>query len=87
MRHAAWTLTTFHVGNDGVKKSAGPLQKLAVQWLDGCWLGFNTRTGEHIVINTTGTGGRAVGTPCRHFDSKVRVRLVAVAGVTPCVSG
>ena len=28
-------------------KTAGPRQKLAVNWLDGCWLGFNTRTGEH----------------------------------------
>ena len=30
-------------------KTTGPQQKLAVNWLDGCWLGFNTRTGEHIV--------------------------------------
>ena len=29
-------------------KMAGPL---AVNWLDGCWLGFNTRTGEYIVSN------------------------------------
>ena len=75
VRHAAWTLTTFHVGSDGKTahqrirgkpfiqqiaafgeqillkphKTAGPLQKLAVNWMDGCWLGFNTRTGEHIV--------------------------------------
>ena len=28
--------------------TVGPQQKLAVNWLDGCWLGFNTRTGEHI---------------------------------------
>ena len=32
-------------------KTAGPQQKLAVNWLDGCWLRFNTRTGEHIVSN------------------------------------
>ena len=34
-------------------KTAGPQQKLAVNWLDGCWLGLNTRTGEHIVSNNT----------------------------------
>ena len=77
VRHAAWTLTTFHVGSDGMTvhqrirgepfnpqiaafgeqiffkpyKTAGPLQKLAVNCMDGCWLGFNTRTGEHIVSN------------------------------------
>ena len=77
VRHAAWTLTTFHVGSDGMTaherirgapfnqqiaafgeqilfkphKTAGPQQKLVVNWLDGCWLGFNTRTGEHIVSN------------------------------------
>ena len=77
VRHSAWTLTTFHVGNDGMTahqrirgkplsqqiaafgeqilfkphKTAGPQQKLVVNWLDGCWLGFNTRTGERIVIN------------------------------------
>ena len=77
VRHAAWTLTTFHVGSDGKTahqrirgkpfiqqiaafgeqilfkphKTAGPLQKLAVNWMDGCWLGFNTRTGEHVVSN------------------------------------
>ena len=27
------------------------LQKLAVNWMDGCWLVFNMRTGEHIVSN------------------------------------
>ena len=53
-RHAAWTLATFHVGFDGTAFGAqilfkphtttGPQQKLAVNWLDGCWLGFNTRT-------------------------------------------
>ena len=31
--------------------TTGPQQKLAVNWLDGSWLGFNTRTGEHIVSN------------------------------------
>ena len=31
--------------------AAGPQQKLAVKWLDGCWLGFNTRTGENIESN------------------------------------
>ena len=72
VRHAARTLTTFHVGTDGMTghqrirgkpfnqqtaafggqvlfklhKTTGPLQKLNVNWLDGCWLGFNTRTGE-----------------------------------------
>ena len=77
VRHAAWTLTTFHVGSDGKTehqrirgkpfiqqiaafggqilfephKTAGLLQKLAVNWMDGCWLGFNTRTGEHVVSN------------------------------------
>ena len=76
VRHAAWTLTTFHIGSDGKTahqlrgkplnqqiaafdeqilfkphKTAGPLQKLAVNWMDGCWLDFNTRTGEHIVRN------------------------------------
>ena len=77
VRHAAWTLTTFHVGSDGMTahqrirtkvfnqqiaafggqmlfkphKTAGPLQKPAVSWLDSCWLGFNTRAGEHIVSN------------------------------------
>ena len=75
LRHAAWTLTTLHVGSDGMTahqrirgkplnqqiaafgdqilfkphKTTGLQQKLAVNWLDGCWLGFNTRTGEHIV--------------------------------------
>ena len=77
VRHAAWTLTTFHVGSDGKTahqrirgkpfnqqiaafgeqilfkphKTTGPQQKLAVNWMDGCWLGFNTRTGERIVSN------------------------------------
>ena len=77
VRHAAWTLTTFHVGSDGMTahqrirgkpfnqliaalgeqllfiphKTTGPQQKLAVNWTDGCLLGFNTRTGEHIVSN------------------------------------
>ena len=77
VRHAAWTLTTFHVGSDGKTahqrirgkpfnqqiaafgeqilfkrhKTTGQQQKLAVNWMDGCWLGFNTRTGEHIVSN------------------------------------
>ena len=71
VRHAAWTLTTLHVGSDGTTahqrirgkpfnqqiaafgeqilfkphKTTGPQQKLALNWLDGCWLGFNTRTG------------------------------------------
>ena len=75
VRHAAWTLTAFHVGSDGMTahqrnrgkpfnqqiaafgeqillkplKTTGPQQKLAGNWLDGCWLSFNTRTGEHIV--------------------------------------
>ena len=31
-------------------KTAGPLQKLAVNWLR-LWLGFNTRTGEYVVSN------------------------------------
>ena len=79
LRRAAWTLTTFHVGSDGMiahqrirgkvfnqqiaafgeqipskpHKTAGSLQKLAVNWLDGCWFGFNTRTWELIVSNTT----------------------------------
>ena len=77
VRHAAWTVTTFHVGSDGKTdhqrirgkpfnqqtaafgeqilfkphKTTGPQHKLAVNWMDGCWLGFNTRTGEHIVSN------------------------------------
>ena len=70
VRHAAWTLTTFHVGSDGMTahqrirgkpvseqilfkphKTTGPQQKLAVNWTDGCWLVFNTRTGAHIVSN------------------------------------
>ena len=70
VRHAAWTLTTFHVGsrirgrplNQQIAafggqflfkphKTAGPQQKLAVNWMDGCWLDFNTRTVEHIVSN------------------------------------
>ena len=34
-------------------KTAEPLQKLAVNWFDGCWLGYNTRTGEHIASNHT----------------------------------
>ena len=33
-------------------KTTGPQQELAVNWMDGCWLGFNTRMGEHIVSNT-----------------------------------
>ena len=33
------------------QKTAGPQQKLAVNGMDGCWLGFNTRKGEHIVSN------------------------------------
>ena len=41
------------------QKTSGPQQKLAVNWLDGCWLGFNTRTGEHIVSN------KAALTKCR----------------------
>ena len=40
-------------------KTAGPQQELAVNWLDGYWLGFNTRTGEHIVSN------KAPVTSCR----------------------
>ena len=78
VRHATWTLTTFHVGSDGKTahqrirgkpfnqqvaafgepilfkphKTTGPQQKLAVNWMDGCWLGFNTITGEHIVSNS-----------------------------------
>ena len=77
VRHAAWTLTTFHVGSDGTTahqrirgkpfnqliaafgaqilfkphKTTGLQQTLAVNWMDGCWLGFNKRTGEHIVRN------------------------------------
>ena len=77
VRHAAWTLTTFHVGGEGMTthqrirgkpfnqqiaafgeqilfkphKTTGSQQKLAINWMDGCWLGFNTRTGEHIVSN------------------------------------
>ena len=76
VRHAAWTLTTFHLGGDGMtanqrirgkqvnqqiaafgeqiffnpRKTAGPQQKLAVNWLDGCCLGFNTR--KHIVSDS-----------------------------------
>ena len=34
------------------RKTTGPQQELAVNWMDGCWLGFSTRTGEHIVSNT-----------------------------------
>ena len=75
VRHASWTLTTFHVGGDEMTahqrmrgkpfnqqiaafgeliflrlhKTSGPQQQLAVNWFDGCWLGFNTRTEEHIV--------------------------------------
>ena len=75
VHHAAWTLTTFHVGSDGKPvhqriqdkpfyqeiaeigeqilfkphKTTGLKQKLAVNCMDGCWLGFNTRTAEHIV--------------------------------------
>ena len=30
-------------------KTSGPQQKLDLEWSDGCWLGFNTRAGEHIV--------------------------------------
>ena len=77
VRHAAWTLTTFHAGSDGMTshqrirgkplnqqiaafgkrilfkphKTTGPQQKLAVNWLDVCWLGSNTRTVEHVVSN------------------------------------
>ena len=32
-------------------KTAGPLQILIVNCLEGCWLGFNTRTREHVVSN------------------------------------
>ena len=73
VRHATGTLTTFHVGGNGMTahqrnrgkpfnqqiaaafseqtffkphKTLGPQQKLAVNLLDGCWLGFNTRTEE-----------------------------------------
>ena len=28
-------------------KTTGPQQKLALNWMDGCWLGFNTRKGAH----------------------------------------
>ena len=77
VRHAAWTLTTFHVGSNGMTahqrisgkpinqkiaafgeqiqfkphKTTGAQQKLAVKWLDGYWLSFNTRTGRNIVSN------------------------------------
>ena len=40
-------------------KTSGPEQKLAVNWLGGCWLGFNTRTVEHIVSH------KAAVTSCR----------------------
>ena len=32
-------------------KTTGPQQKLAVNWMDGCWPGFKTRTEEHTVSN------------------------------------
>ena len=77
LRHAAWTLTTFHVESDGKtahqripgkpfnqqiaafgeeilfkpRKTTRPQQKLDVNWMDDCWLGFNTRTGDHFVTN------------------------------------
>ena len=61
VRHAAWTLATFHVGSDGMtvhqpcqrqtSQSTDCSENLFVNWLDGCGLGFNTRTGEHIVSN------------------------------------
>ena len=97
VRHAAWTLTTFHIGSDGKTahqpirgkpfnqriaafgeqvlftpdKTAGPLQKLAVNdWMDGCSLGFNTRTGEHIVSNNA-----AVVTCRQHSKAKQRGML------------
>ena len=106
VRHAAWTLTTFHVGDDRMTaqqrirgkpfnqqiaafgeqilfkphKAAGPQQKLAVNWMDGCWLGFNTRTEEHIVSNN------AAVVTCRSIrrrnkeDRWHRERLLGILG-------
>ena len=74
VRHAAWTLTTFHVGGDGMTvqprirgkpfnqqiaafgeqilfkphKTAGPQQKLAVNWLGRFLARFQHEDGEHI---------------------------------------
>ena len=33
-------------------KTSGPQQKLAVNWMDGCWLGFNTRTSNNAALVT-----------------------------------
>ena len=41
-------------------KTTGPQQKLVVNWLDGCWLSFNTRTGEHIVSNNAVVSCRSI---------------------------
>ena len=40
-------------------KTSGPQQNLTVNWVDGCWLGFNRTTGEYIVSN------KAAVTSCR----------------------
>ena len=38
---------------------------MAARWSDGCWLGFNTRTGEHTAIEGT------VIKDNEHFDEQV----------------
>ena len=55
-------------------KTTGPQHKLAVNWLDGCWLGFNTRMGEHIVSNN------AAVVPCR----RIRLETKKNAGTAMC---
>ena len=56
------------------RKTSGPQQKLAVNWMDGCWLGFKTRTGEHIVSKN------AAVVSCR----SIRRRKKKSAGIVIC---
>ena len=74
-------------------KTSGPQQTLAVKWSDGCWLGFNTRAGEHILsdkeaVTASASGGETeknagmllgiVGNPWSQ-DGRVEVELNAAA--------
>ena len=58
------------------RKPTGPQQKLAVNWMDGCLLGFNTRTGQHIVSNKA-----AVADMPQHSETKQRRTLESRSAV------
>ena len=53
VRHAARTLTTFHVRSDASEANRTNSKSLRLKWLAGCWPGFITCTGEHIVSDNT----------------------------------